>query len=162
MHIPLLLSAHAHEQTNTGSNSRGRMGRWLADILLANKNKGLREMDGDLWRMNLELIGRRAVRRWIRWRVRWSGDSVFKRSIDHALNTLKAHTYSDRHSHTLADYGDSNVAWRVGSQELGKYMFRSSTDTDSNDNLLSRNPSLPHIYNGLPILSSSSKQVEYR
>jgi hypothetical protein len=50
--ILLLLGAHAHEQTNTGSHSCGRTGRWLADILLANKDKGLREMEGDLWRMN--------------------------------------------------------------------------------------------------------------
>ena len=42
-----------------------------------------------------------------------------KQSIDHALNTLKAHTYSDRHSHTLANYEELNVAWRVGSQRSG-------------------------------------------
>ena len=102
--------------------------------------------------------------RWICWRVRWSGDSVFKRSINHTLNTLKAHTCSHPYSHTLADYEESNVVWRVGSQQLGKYMFRSSTDTDSNDNLTAAeyNTSfllLPFWYRFLPYLVLSPYQL---
>jgi len=43
-----------------------------------------------------------------------------KQTIDYALSTLKAHSYSDCHSHTLADHEETTIAQRVGFAAVGR------------------------------------------
>jgi hypothetical protein len=82
---------------------------------LANKDKDLREMEGDLGSMNFGTDRKTRCAALDSLESSMERTLDVKQSIDHALNTLKAHTYSDRHLHTLANYEELNVAWRVGS-----------------------------------------------
>jgi hypothetical protein len=82
-----------------------------------------------------------------------------KQSIDQALNTLKAHSRSDPHSHTRADahLQQQQPPPELSSLHLGEYTFCPITaNTNSKDNELApRKPLLPRIYNDLPLPSHS-------
>jgi hypothetical protein len=81
-----------------------------------------------------------------------------KLSIDHALNTLKAHAYSDNYSHMLVD---TPSKWQLSSGEpvhsLGDYTFYPTTDADADNDSSSRQLLLPYIYGDSPVLSSSKR-----
>jgi len=77
-----------------------------------------------------------------------------KQYIDHVLNTLKAH--SDPHSHTLAETGLRRHPSPPEPTPFGEYTFyptKPDNETASKDELPPRRPSLPHIYNELPVPS---------
>jgi hypothetical protein len=75
-----------------------------------------------------------------------------KQSINHALNSLKFHTHSDSHSHTLADIPSKrHPSPGESASPFGEYTFYPTADVDANDDSSSRRPSLPHIYDGLPV-----------
>jgi len=87
-----------------------------------------------------------------------------KQSIDHALNTFKGHSHSDPHTHMLGLGGDTNSNMKKQpspsepASSLGEYTFYAAPKPDEEgskeeDNSLSssRRPSLPHIYNDLPL-----------
>jgi hypothetical protein len=84
-----------------------------------------------------------------------------KQLIDHALNTLKAHSHCDTHSHTLADthWKRQNSSAEPASP-LGEYIFYpTKLDSEANNNEVSpRRPSLLHIYGELPVPSSSTSR----
>jgi hypothetical protein len=81
-----------------------------------------------------------------------------KQSIDHALKSLKSHTHSDSHSHTLADIPSKrHPSSGEPASPFGEYTFYPTADVDANDDSSSRRPSLPHIYDGLPVPSGSKR-----
>src|ERR1700691_2352180 len=70
-----------------------------------------------------------------------------KQPIDHMLNTLKAHSHSDPHSHTLSDLRRQPSPPKPTSP-FGEYMTyptKPGIETVSNDELAPRRPSLPHL-----------------
>jgi hypothetical protein len=78
-----------------------------------------------------------------------------KQSIDHALNSLKSHTHPDSHSHTLADIPSKrHPSPGEPASPFGEFTYPTA-DVDANDDSSSRRPSLPHIYDGLPVPSGS-------
>jgi hypothetical protein len=76
-----------------------------------------------------------------------------KQSIDHVLNTLKAHSPSDSHSLTLADSRRQPSSLEQTSPfcEYTTYPTKHNNETASNDKLAPRRPSLPHSYNEVPV-----------
>jgi hypothetical protein len=81
-----------------------------------------------------------------------------KQSIDHALNTFKSHAHSDSHSHALADIPSKrHPSSPEPASPFGEYTFYPTADVDANDDSSLRRPSLPYIYDDLPIPSGSKR-----
>jgi hypothetical protein len=83
-----------------------------------------------------------------------------KQSIDHALNTLRAHSHSGPHSHTLVDprkqlpLHNQPRLWRI-------YVLPDN-ETVPNDVFAPGRPSLPHICNELSVSSHSTSSRRSR